>query len=109
MSVDADWTVHHIGNAIERMPRLEEAGLLTEWAGLYENTPDSNPIIGPLSQVEGLYCIAGFSGHGFMHGPIGGLLVAEDILDGGAHTVDISPLRYERFTEGALTQEFNVI
>lgn len=107
--VDPDWTVHHFGNAIERLPRLAEAGLLTEWAGLYENTPDAHPIIGPIPAVEGLSCIAGFSGHGFMHGPIGGLLVAEQILDGEAHTVDIGVLNYERFEKGELIEEYNVI
>ncbi len=106
-SVDPSWTVHHLGNAIERLPLLEHAGLLTEWAGLYENTPDAHPIIGPAG-VEGFYVVAGFSGHGFMHGPVAGLLVAEQIVDGQAHTVDIHALRYERFAEGA-PPEFNVV
>jgi sarcosine oxidase subunit beta len=106
-TVDPEWTVHHLGNAIARLPLLEGAGLLTEWAGLYENTPDAHPIIGPAGP-EGFYVVAGFSGHGFMHGPIAGLLVAEQILDGEAHTVDITALRWERFAEGTLP-EFNVI
>lgn len=106
-TVDPDWTVHHLGNAIARLPLLAEAGLLTEWAGLYENTPDAHPIIGPAG-VEGFYVVAGFSGHGFMHGPIAGLLVAEHILDGQAHTVDIAALRWDRFAAGT-SREFNVV
>lgn len=113
-TVNQEWTLAHLENATSRLPRLNHATVLTQWAGLYENTPDAHPIIGPIPQVEGLFCIAGFSGHGFMHGPIGGLLLAEDILEGGAHTIDISALRYERFIRGksiapASDSEYNVI
>lgn len=109
MQVDKDWTLHHVTNAIERMPPLAEAGLLTEWGGLYENTPDHHPIIGGVPQLEGLYMIGGFSGHGFMHGPIGGLVLAEIMEDGHSQTVDISELNFERFARGELIQEYNVI
>jgi sarcosine oxidase subunit beta len=53
--------------------------------------------------------VAGFSGHGVMHGPIAGLLMAEEILDGRAHTLDIAPLRYERFLASPPPAEYNVI
>jgi glycine/D-amino acid oxidase-like deaminating enzyme len=55
--------------------------------------------------VAGLYVIAGFSGHGFMHGPIAGQLMAEIILDGCASTVDATPLALERFAHGEITLE----
>ncbi len=108
-SVDPAWTLVHMEQAMSRLPILETAHRLTEWAGLYEVTPDAHPIIGPISAVSGLYVVTGFSGHGFMHGPIAGLLVAEQILDGMAHTIDISSLRWERFAEGRLIREFNVV
>ncbi len=44
--------------------------------------------------------IAGFSGHGFMHGPIAGQLMAELVADGRASTLDIAPLSIERFARG---------
>jgi hypothetical protein len=44
-----------------------------------------------------------------MHGPIAGLLTAEIILDGAAHTLDISSLDYRRFDQGKLKQEYNVV
>jgi sarcosine oxidase, subunit beta len=106
-TVDKDWTVEHLGNAIERLPLLEKASVMTQWAGLYENTPDAHPIIDKAGK-EGFYVVAGFSGHGFMHGPIAGLLVAEQILDGEAKTVDISSLSYGRFS-GEVKREFNVV
>jgi sarcosine oxidase subunit beta len=65
--------------------------------------------LGRIRQVEGLYCIGGFSGHGFMHGPICGLLLAEEILDGAAHTLDISSLYIDRFESGAGIVEYNVV
>jgi glycine/D-amino acid oxidase-like deaminating enzyme len=107
--VDPDWTMQHMDRAMERLPLLESAGKLSEWAGLYEVTPDAHPIIGPVAALPGFYAITGFSGHGFMHGPIAGLLVSEQILDGKAHTLDITSLRAERFAEGQLIREFNVV
>jgi sarcosine oxidase subunit beta len=108
--IDSDWTLTHIEQAVYRFPLLEKAQLLTEWAGLYEVTPDHQAILGRLPDVENAVCVAGFSGHGFMHGPVCGLLMAEEILDGRAHTVNIDDLRYERFAkEGVDVAEFNVV
>jgi sarcosine oxidase subunit beta len=108
-AVDEEWEYTHMEAAIARLPLLEKAGLQAHWAGLYEVTPDAHPIIGVIPAMEGYYVITGFSGHGFMHGPIAGLLLAEIILDGRAHTLDISSLDYSRFSQTALTHEYNVI
>ena len=109
LEVDTDWELVHFEHAITRFPLLESAGVLSRWAGLYEVTPDAQPIFGGVPTLKGFYVMAGFSGHGFMHGPVAGLLMAEEIIDGKAHTIDIAPFRYERFLGGALTPEFNVI
>ncbi len=108
-SLDLDWELTHLEAAIERLPLLEQAGIASHWAGLYEVSPDAHPILGRIPAVEGLYCIGGFSGHGFMHGPACGLLLAEEILDGAAHTLDISSLYIDRFAKGASLSEYNVI
>ncbi len=108
-SVDPEWRAVHIAHAIERLPLLAEAGLAAEWAGLYEVTPDDQPILGRLPQIDGLYACTGFSGHGLMHGPVAGLLLAEEILDGRARTVDIEPLRWTRFEDASATGEYNVV
>jgi len=92
-----------------RFPLLARAGLLREWAGLYEMTPDAHPVIDGLADPAGFYVVAGFSGHGFMHGPIAGLLMSELVLDGRAHTLDIRQLRFGRFAEGDLVREHNVV
>ena len=69
-------------------------------AGLYEMTPDQTGIISAFPGVPGLHVIAGLSGHGFMHGPIAGQLMAELVVDGQARTVDISSMSIERFARG---------
>ncbi|MCA9875083.1 MAG: FAD-binding oxidoreductase [Anaerolineales bacterium] len=108
-SVDIAWEETHMEAAITRLPLLAQAGRLSAWAGLYEVTPDAHPIFGAVPQVAGYYVVGGFSGHGFMHGPAAGLLMAEIILDGRASTLDISMLDYQRFAEGRLIQEYNVV
>ncbi len=108
ISIDEDWKLIHLKEAIRRMPLLADSVLKTEWAGLYEVTPDSQPILGALPHLEGLYACTGFSGHGFMHGPAAGLLMAEEILDGRTQTLDIAPLRFSRFELG-VQGEFNVV
>jgi sarcosine oxidase subunit beta len=108
-SVDKEWELVHLGAALERMPVLEQAGLAGRWAGLYEVSPDAHPILGRVPNLEGFYAVNGFSGHGFMHGPACGLLLAEEILDERAHTLDISPLYLDRFQEGEGVVEYNVV
>lgn len=108
-TVDESWRLTHLENAVARLPMLADADLLAEWAGLYEVTPDDQPILGRLPEADGLFICAGFSGHGLMHGPAAGLLMAEEILDGRAHTIDIDPLRWGRFANGAVAAEFNVV
>jgi glycine/D-amino acid oxidase-like deaminating enzyme len=95
--------------AFRVLPALEGAGLATTWAGLYEMSPDRHAIIGPVAGLDGLLLAAGFSGHGFQHAPIVGKLLAECAVGGSATTVDIRPLRLERFAEGAPVVETYVV
>jgi sarcosine oxidase subunit beta len=109
-SVDLDWEQQHLAAAVQRMPLLERAGLAHHWAGLYEMSPDAHPLIGRLEPFSNADIVAGFSGHGFMHGPIAGKLLAELILDGATSTLDISVLDPNRFSSASSsTREYNVI
>ena len=108
ISVDEDWELTNLEAAIERMPLLENASRASHWAGLYEVTPDAHPIYGK-TNVEGFLVCAGFSGHGFMHGPVSGKLMSEFILDGTYSTVDVNMLDLARFNEGRLIKEYNVV
>ena len=107
-SVDQEFEFINLEAAIERLPLLERASRMSHWAGLYEMTPDAHPILGE-SPVKGFTICAGFSGHGFMHGPVAGKLMAEYIHDGVFSTVDVSTLDLARFEQGRLIREYNVV
>ncbi len=95
--------------AVSVLPALAEADLANRWVGLYEMTPDHHPIIGPVDGLAGLLLANGFSGHGFQHAPIVGKLLAEIVVDGAAHTVDVSSLGLDRFAGGRLADEVHVV
>lgn len=107
-NVDEEFEFVNLEAAIERMPLLERASRASHWAGLYEVTPDAHPIFGG-SSVKGFTICTGFSGHGFMHGPVAGKLMSEYILDGKFLTVDVSMLDLARFEEGRMIKEYNVV
>jgi len=93
--------------AITRLPALAEAAVTHAWAGLYEMTPDHNPVIGTLG-LDGFYGIAGFSGHGFQQAPAAGRLLADVMLGRNPH-FDLSPFAYERFAAGRTGGEHHVV
>lgn len=109
-NVDWDWFDEVLEAGFHRFPILEEAALNQQqsWAGLYEVTPDHMPILGRMPNAPSWINAAGFSGHGVMHAPAAGLLIAEEIVDGRAHTISIDALRIERF-QGQTVAERNVI
>jgi sarcosine oxidase, subunit beta len=107
-TVDEHFEIENFEAALERLPLLEHASRASHWAGLYEVTPDAHPIFGG-SPVKGFSICAGFSGHGFMHGPVAGKLMAEHILDGKFSTLDVSMLDLARFQEERLIKEYNVV
>ena len=107
-NVDEEFEFVNLEAAIERLPLLERASRASHWAGLYEVTPDAHPIFGGC-HVKGFTMCTGFSGHGFMHGPVAGKLMAEYIVDGKFSTLDVSMLDLGRFEEGRLIKEYNVV
>jgi glycine/D-amino acid oxidase-like deaminating enzyme len=94
--------------AARRAPALAGAGVKTAWAGLYESTPDHQAILGPIAELEGFWCAAGFSGHGFMQAPAAGLLLTQMLLDHKSD-INLAPFAFERFARGALVTERNII
>jgi sarcosine oxidase subunit beta len=110
LDVDWEWLDRVLEAGVARFPVLEQASLSRRrcWAGLYEITPDHLPVLGRHPELANYLDASGFSGHGVMHAPATGLLIAEEILDGRAHSIDIDPLRVARFRTGALQPETNV-
>ncbi|MGQ0735384.1 MAG: NAD(P)/FAD-dependent oxidoreductase [Acidobacteriota bacterium] len=94
--------------ALGRLPALGDAAVSHAWAGLYELTPDHNPIIGPAAEVAGLFTIAGFSGHGFQHSPAAGRMLV-DLMIGRDPGLDLSPFAPDRFAHPSARGELNVV
>ncbi len=90
------------------LPPIGDIRIVRQWAGLYNLTQDHQPIIGAIKDVEGMYAAVGFSGHGFMFGPMTGLLLAETILE-ETLSLDISSLSLERFENGNLIVDKSVV
>jgi len=93
--------------AVDRVPCFDalEVNPQRAWAGLYEMTPDHFPILGPVPEVPGLYLANGFSGHGVMHSPATGKILADLILHGHTNLIDARTLNFARFAEGRLIHE----
>ena len=106
--VNWDFLDKMFAQAARRAPALATAGMKTAWAGLYEVTPDHQAILGPIPELEGFWCAAGFSGHGFMQGPAAALFLSQLLLNQTSE-VDISSFAFERFARGSLVKERNVI
>jgi sarcosine oxidase subunit beta len=66
------------------------------------------PVLGRHPDLPNYVDASGFSGHGVMQSPATGLLIAEEILDGRAHTIDIDELRITRFRDQRLRHERNI-
>ena len=109
-ATDVNWTFLEkmFEQASRRAPALAGAGIKTAWAGLYETTPDHQAILGPVPEIEGFWCAAGFSGHGFMQAPAAALLLSQLLLDQRSD-IDITPFAFTRFARGSLVHEKNVI
>jgi sarcosine oxidase, subunit beta len=95
-TVQWDFLPQVIEVAVKRLPALAAASISHAWAGLYEVTPDGNPIIGGVPEVDGLFLINGFSGHGFQHSPAAGRILA-DVIAGREAGFDLTPFAPGRF------------
>jgi sarcosine oxidase subunit beta len=108
ITVRWDFLPKVIDVAVHRLPALADAAVSHAWAGLYEMTPDHNPIIGAAPTVEGFFTIAGFSGHGFQHAPAAGRILA-DLLTGRDPRIDLAPFAHGRFGSLRAAGELNVV
>lgn len=86
--------------AAECVPGLADLPVLNGWAGLYEQTPDSNALIGEAPDVARFLYATGFSGHGFSQAPAAGETI-RDLVLGRLPIIDVTALRAERFAENA--------
>lgn len=108
VSVDWGFLDRIAAVARHRWPPLLEAPVKTAWAGLYEITPDSQPLVGPLPGHPGGWIAAGFSGHGFMMAPVIGRWLAGWMVE-GRPPVDLAPFAPDRFKSRLTVPERNVV
>lgn len=107
LSVDPAFVEKILTRAVDRVPAFIdlEVDPRKAWAGLYELSPDHHAILGPAPEVEGLYYANGFSGHGVMHSPATGRILADLILSGSTDLIDARALAVTRFAEGRAIHE----
>ena len=96
---------------VRACPILGSVKVLRQWAGCYDITPDQNPIVGEVDDVDEFFQASGFMGHGFMMAPVMGKLIAAYVREGR----DRKPLplferwNLRRFKEGKLLSEAMII
>ena len=110
-SFDSSFIEKILTRAVQRVPCFEnlQVNPARGWAGLYEMTPDHHAILGPVAQVPGFFLANGFSGHGVMHSPATGKILADLILHGASDLIDPRTLSFDRFAEGRLIEETTVL
>ena len=84
---------------VRACPVLGHVKVLRQWAGCYDLTPDQNPIVGEVDEIDGFYQASGFMGHGFMMAPVMGKRIAEHIVTGKPSAL-IDGWNLRRFKEG---------
>ena len=101
-ALEPGWLTEVARRARERVPALAGVSIdpARSWAGLYEMSPDHHALLGRAPGCENLFLCNGSSGHGVMHSPALGRLMAEIIVHGSARSLDVSALRPSRFAEG---------
>jgi sarcosine oxidase subunit beta len=104
VGVEREWVDAVAGLARRRVPLLRDVAIDVSRcrAGLYEMSPDKHAILGAAPGCPNLFLINGSSGHGVMHAPALGQLLAEIMSDGQASSLDVGPLAPGRFAEGRL-------
>jgi sarcosine oxidase subunit beta len=98
-------------------PILSGVKVLRQWAGCYDLTPDANPIVGEVDEVDDFYQASGFMGHGFMMAPVVGKHLADTIAaeakgkdpSRARHFALFEPWKLRRFKEGKLLSEGMII
>ena len=109
---DASFIEKILDRAADRVPCFDNVSVNPKkaWAGLYEVSPDHHCILGPVEDVAGFFCANGFSGHGAMHAPSTGRILADLVTTGNTEVVsNVAALSPGRFARGELLHETAVL
>jgi glycine/D-amino acid oxidase-like deaminating enzyme len=99
---DAQEVMRNAELIANRFPVMEHGLSMGGYSGVYDCTPDHEPVLGPIPEYQGLHADFGWSGHGFKHSPAIGDIMAESVLEGRAAGWDLEPFRWSRFRDGDL-------
>jgi glycine/D-amino acid oxidase-like deaminating enzyme len=99
------WTGEFYPAMVRRVPALAGMTDAQGWSGLYEMTPDHNPVLGEHPALGGFIFANGFSGHGLMMAPATGVIVSELVRTGRSESFDVSLFAPDRFERGALVHD----
>jgi glycine/D-amino acid oxidase-like deaminating enzyme len=99
---DAQEVMRNAELIANRFPVMEHGLSMGGYSGVYDCTPDHEPVLGPIPDYQGLHADFGWSGHGFKHSPAIGDIMAESVLEGRAAGWDLKPFRWSRFRDGDL-------
>jgi sarcosine oxidase subunit beta len=99
---DPDEILRNAELIARRFPIMENGLSMGGYSGVYDTTPDHEPVLGPIPEYAGLFADFGWSGHGFKHSPKIGEIMAEVVCEGRAAGWDLAPFRWSRFREGDL-------
>jgi sarcosine oxidase subunit beta len=108
LSQSDDWLPRLSAAIAHRAPSLAGYGVSSGWAGLYEDTPDHNALIGETAPAGRFLYATGFSGHGFLMAPAVGEVI-RDMYLGRTPPVDVSPLDAGRFAANSARYELNIV
>lgn len=89
-----------------RFPVMEHGLAMGGYSGLYDTTPDHQPVLGAIPEYAGLYADFGWSGHGFKHSPVMGDIISDVVLHGRSKDFDLTPFRWSRFRENDLLPRY---
>jgi glycine oxidase len=82
--------------ALELVPRLADARILEDWAGLRPGTPDALPILGA-TETPGYYVATGHFRDGILLAPVTAAVMA-DVIEGRKPEYDLNPFTPGRFS-----------
>ena len=86
-----------LNNLRTAWPDFKNVEIESQWSGMIDVTPDSNPVIDRIEKIPGLTIATGFSGHGFGTSPAAGQLAADLVMRADNPLVDPKPYQFSRF------------
>jgi len=86
-----------------KAPALSDVTVIRQWAGMYDVTPDHQPLVGPTRQLAGWWQANGWSGRGMLLAPLAAEHLAAWIVAGAESPPPalLAGFRPDRFEPGA--------